>query len=145
MKIIIFFKNYYFFCYNIYVQIRGVLKNMKKLYEYIIDNQLNYQFIKRISINEQTKTVWFELIVINTITNKEDWLIKDTVDFYYGRANRKIKHFLLAVIYAETFRENIYNKTIEELENGFKVNGKEFLLKDNKYAELLNGVKNGLH
>ena len=119
---------------------------MKKLYEYEIDIQLNYQFIKRIEINEQTKTVWFELIAIDVVTNEEDWLIKDTVDFKLEEINLKIKDFLLAIIYAEIFRENIYNKTIEELENGFKVNGKEFLLKDNKYYELLKEVKQyGLH
>ena len=109
---------------------------MKKLYEYEITIQLNYQFIKRISINEQTKTLLFELIVKNDKTNYEDWLIIDTSDFKLEETNQKIKGFLLAIIGVEAFRENIYNKTIEEIDSGFIVNGKEFLLKDNKYTEL---------
>ena len=124
------------------------MKN-KKLYEYVVDIQLNYQFVKRIEINEETKTVLFELIVKNDKTNYEDWLIIDTSDFKLEETNQKIKEFLLAIIGVEIFRENIYNKTIEELENGFKVNGKEFLLECDKCAELrekiLNEVKNGLH
>ena len=124
------------------------MKN-KKLYEYVIDIQLNYQFVKRIEINEETKTVLFELIVKNDKTNYEDWLIIDTSDFKLEETNQKIKEFLLAIIGVEIFRENIYNKTIEELENGFKINGKEFLLECDKCAELrekiLNEVKNGLH
>ena len=109
---------------------------MKKLYEYVIDIQLNYQFVKRISINEQTKTMLFELFVKNVKTNYEDWLIIDKIDLKLEEINQKIKDFLLAIIGIEAFRGNIYNKTIEELDNGFKVNGKEFLLKDNKYSEL---------
>ena len=128
-----------------YVQIRGKYKNMKKLYEYVIDNQLNYQFIKRVSINEQTKTVWFELIVIDVITNNEEWLIKDTTDLNFEKTNLKIKEFLLAIIEVEIANFLNWNYEIEQLENGFKVNGKVFLLEDNKYAELrekaLNGVK----
>ena len=130
---------------------------MKKLYEYVIDIQLNYQFIKRISIDEQTKTVWFELIAIDVITNKEDWLIKDKTDLDFKRVNWKIKDFLLGIIETDIVNlicnlnldyqiENIF----EQLEDGFKVNGKEILLKDNKYYELrqkvLNEVKQyGLH
>ena len=125
------------------------MKN-KKLYEYVIDIQLNYQFIKRVSIDEQTKTVWFELIAIDVVTNEEDWLIKDTSDFTFEETNKSIKGLLLATIGVEVFRENIYNKTIEELENGFKINGKEFLLECDKYAKLrekvLKEVKQyGLH
>ena len=125
------------------------MKN-KTLYEYVVDNQLNYQFVKRISINEETKTVLFELIAIDVVTNNEDWLIIDTVDFKLEETNLKIKDFLLSIIGVEIFRENIYNKTIEELENGFKINDKEFLLEDNKYFELwkkvLKEVKEyGLH
>ena len=109
------------------------MKN-KKLYEYIVDIQLDYQFIKLISINEQTKTVWFELIVLNS---GNEWVLsKETSDLSFERTNLKIKDFLLATIGVEAFRENIYNKTIEELENGFIVNGKEFLLKDDNYVEL---------
>ena len=122
---------------------------MKKLYEYVIDNQLNYQFIKRISINEQTKTVWFELIVINTITNEEDWLIKDTVDLNYEKTSQKIKDFLLTIIEVKIANFLNWDYEIEQIDNGFKINGKEFLLECDKYAELkqkvLNEVKNGLH
>ena len=131
--------------------------NMKKLYEYEVDIQLNYRFVKRVSINEQTKTVWFELIVINVITNEEDWLIKDTNQLKFERVNWRIKDFLLGIIEVEITNlicelnleykiENIF----EQLENGFIVNGKEFLLEDNNYAELrkkvLKEVKEyGLH
>ena len=140
-----------------YVQIRGSTYNMKKLYEYEIVIHLNYQFIKRISINEDTKTLWFELIVINTKTNEEDWLIKQTNDLSAERTNWKIKDFLLGIIEVEITNliyelnldceiENIF----EQLDSGFVVNGKEFLLKDNNYAELrekaLKEVKEyGLH
>ena len=125
------------------------MKN-KKLYEYVIDIQLNYQFIKQISINEQTKTVWFELIAIDVVTNEEFAIIKSKSDFTFEETNKNIKDLLLAIIGVEAFRENIYNKTIEELENGFKINGKEILLECDKYAELrekvLNEVKEyGLH
>ena len=112
------------------------MQNMKKLYEYVISSHLGFNFKKRISINEETKTVWFELIVINTKTNEEDWLIRDTNDLSTERTSWKIKDFLLGIIEVEITNENIHNKTIEQLDNGFKVNGKEFLLKDCKYAEL---------
>ena len=133
------------------------MKRFKKLYEYEIDIHLNYQFIKRISINEETKTVWFELIVINTITNEEDWLIKQTNDLTIERTNWKIKDFLLGIIEVEITNliyelnldceiENIF----EQLDNGFVVNGKEFLLENNNYIDLrekvLKEVKEyGLH
>lgn len=122
---------------------------MKKLYEYVINNHIGFNFINRVLIDEQTKTIWFELIAIDTKNNNENWLIKDTKQLEIEQIIWKIKEFLFAIIGVEAFRENIYNKTIEELDNGFKVNGKEFLLKDNKYTELrkkvLNEVKNGLH
>ena len=142
-----------------YVQIKkgGKVQNMKKLYEYEITIHLNYQFIKRISINEDTKTLWFELIVIDTKTNEEDWIIKKTNDFSAEQTNWKIKDFLLETIEVEITNlicelnldyeiENIF----EQLDSGFVVNGKEFLLKDNNYAELrkkvLKEVKEyGLH
>ena len=142
-----------------YVQIKkgGKVQNMKKLYEYEITIHLNYQFIKRISINEDTKTLWFELIVIDTKTNEEDWLIKKTNDLSAEQTNWKIKDFLLETIEVEITNlicelnldyeiENIF----EQLDSGFVVNGKEFLLKDNNYAELrkkvLKEVKEyGLH
>ena len=125
------------------------MKN-KKLYEYVVDIQLNYQFVKRIEINEQTKTVWFELVAIDVATSEEFAIIKSKSDFTFEETNKNIKDLLLAIIGVEAFRENIYNKTIEELDNGFVINGKEFLLECDKYAELrekvLNGVKEyGLH
>ena len=132
------------------------MKN-KKLYEYEVDNQLNYQFIKRISINEQTKTVWFELIVIDNKTNNEIWLIKETKQLDFERVNWKIKDFLLGVIETEIVDlicdlnldykiEHIF----EQLDNGFKINGKVFLLENDNFEQLrekvLNKVKEyGLH
>ena len=94
MKIIIFFKNYYFFYIICMYKLEVKVQNMKKLYEYEIVVHLNYQFIKRISINEDTKTLWFELIVIDTKTNEEDWLIKQTNDLSAERTTWKIKDFL---------------------------------------------------
>ena len=127
------------------------MKN-KKLYEYVIDIQLNYQFVKRIEIDEETKTVWFELVAIDVVTNEEFATIKSESksDFTFEETNKSIKDLLLAIIGVEAFRENIHNKTIEELENGFKINGKEFLLECDKYAKLrekvLKEVKEyGLH
>ncbi len=133
------------------------MKN-KKLYEYEVDNQLNYQFIKRISINEQTKTVWFELIVMDTTTNEECAIIKSKSDFTFEETNGNIKDFLIDVIQNDIVDliceldldseiENIFN---DQLDNGFVINGKEFLLKNNNYAELrekvLKEVKEyGLH
>ena len=117
------------------------MKN-KKLYEYVIDKHLGLKFIKRIVISKRTKTVWFELIAIDVATNIEILLIGDTSDFELKKINQKIKEFLLAIIGVEAFRENIYNKTIEELENGFKINGEEFWLECDKYAELKEKVLN---
>ena len=107
---------------------------MKKLYEYVLSNHLGFNFIKRISINEETKTVWFELIVLHN--GNEVWLIRDTNDLSSERTSWKIKDFLLGIIEVEITNENIYSKTIEQIENGFIVNGKTFLLEDNNYAEL---------
>ena len=119
------------------------MKRFKKLYEYVIDIQLDYEFIKRISIDEQTKTVWFELIARDVVTNEENWLIKDTSELKFERVNWKIKDFLLGIIEVEITNlicelnfdykiENIFEQT----DNGFIVNDKEFLLKDNNYADL---------
>ena len=126
------------------------MKRFKKLYEYIIDIQLDYEFIKRISIDEQTKTVWFELIARDVVTNEEDWLIKDTSELKFERVNWKIKDFLFAIIEVEITNENVHSKTIEQTNNGFKVNDKEFLLENDNYANLrekvLKEVKEyGLH
>ena len=121
---------------------------MKKLYEYEIDVQLNYQFLERVSIDEQTKIVLFELVVLHN--GNEDWLIRDTKPLDIEWKSWKIKDFLFAIIEVEITNENIHNKTIEQLDNGFVINGKEFLLKDRKYADLrkkvLKEVKEyGLH
>ena len=142
--------------YNIYVQIkrRWKVQNMKnKLYEYEVTKQLNYQFIKRVSIVEETKTFWFELIAIDTITNNEIWLIKETKQLDFERVSWKIKDFLIGIIEVEITNlicDLNLDYQIEQLDNGFILNGKEFLLKDNKYAELrkkvLKAVKQyGLH
>ena len=131
------------------------MKN-KKLYEYVIDIQLDYQFIKLISINEQTKTVWFELIVLN---NGNEWvLIKDKSDLKFERVKWRIKDFLLDVIQNDIIDliceldldseiENIFN---DQLDNGFVINGKEFLLENDNFEQLrekvLKEVKQyGLH
>ena len=122
-----------------YVQIKKAekyknMKRFKKLYEYVIDIQLDYQFMERVSIDEQTKIVLFELVVLHN--GEEDWLIKDTKPLDIEWRSWKIKDFLLGIIEVEITNENIHNKTIEQIENGFVVNGKEFLLKDRKYADL---------
>ena len=117
---------------------------MKKLYEYVVDIQLNYQFVKRIEINEQTKTVWFELIAIDVATNEEILLFKDISDLGFEETNWNIKDFLLGIIEVEITNlicelnldyeiENIFN---DQLDSGFVINGKEFLLDCDKYAEL---------
>ena len=132
------------------------MKN-EKLYEYAISNHLGFNFIKRILINEQTKIVWFELIAIYIPINIEVLLIRDTNDLSSERVNWKIKDFLLGIIETEITNlicelnldykiEGIF----EQLENGFIVNGKEFLLECDKYAELREKVLNevklyGLH
>ena len=116
---------------------------MKKLYEYVVSNHLGFSFIKRISINEETKTVWFELIAIDIPTNIEVWLIRDTNDLSSERTNWKIKDFLLGIIevgitdlICELNLDYKIEHIFEQLDNGFKVNGKEILLDDNNYAEL---------
>ena len=128
---------------------------MKKLYEYVIDNQLNYQFIKRISINEQTKTVWFELIVLHN--GNEYSLISSKKEITFEEINQKIKYILFEEIAVEVVKLicdlNLCCKNedvFKQIRNGFKVNGKEILLEGNKYTELkekiLNEVKQyGLH
>ena len=110
---------------------------MKKLYEYVVSNHLGFNFKKRISINEDTKTVWFELIATDVSTNVEIWLIRDTNDF---DCNWKIKDFLLGVIEVEITNLiselNLDKNIFKQLDDGFVVNGKTFLLKDNSCAEL---------
>ena len=123
-----------------YVQIRGKYKNMKKLYEYVVSSHLGFNFVKRISINEDTKTILFELIAIDAATNIEVWLIRDTNDLSSEIVSRKIKDFLLGIIEVEITdlicELNLDKNIFEQLDNGFVVNGKTFLLKDNNCAEL---------
>ena len=114
------------------------MKRFKKLYEYVVDIQLDYQFLEHVSINEETKIVLFELLVLHN--GEEDWLIRDTKPLDIEWRSWKIKDFLLGVIEAEITNLicelNLNRNIFEKLDNGFKVNGKEFLLKDRKYAEL---------
>ena len=141
-----------------YVQIRGsTIQIMKKLYEYAISNHFCFNFIKRIEIDEETKTVWFDLIVIDVNTNKECAIIKSKSDFTFKETNKNIKDFLFGIIRNNVFylicELNLDYKIediFEQIDSGFIVNGKEFLLKGNNYDELrekvLNEVKKyGLH
>ena len=144
MKIIIFFKNYYFF-YIIYTYklevVHTNMKRFKKLYEYVIDIQLDYQFTKQIFIDENTKTVWFELVVLHS--GREWALIESKREITFKQINKQIKELLLDEIERDIVHlicelnldyeiENIF----EQLDSGFVVNGKEFLLEDNNYVEL---------
>ena len=66
-------------------------------------------------------------------------LIKDTRDFVYFEVELAIKNCLLDAIQYDivdlTKELGVEDKS-EPIENGFVVNGKEFLLKDNNYADL---------
>ena len=131
------------------------MKRFKKLYEYIIDIQLDYQFTKQIVIDEQTKTVLFELVVLHDIY--EYVLISSKREITFKQINKQIKELLLEVIERDVVHlicelnlEYTIENVFEQIDNGFIVNGKEFLLKDNNYAELrekvLKEVKEyGLH
>ena len=134
------------------------MKKYKKLYEYVVSNHLGFNFIKRVSIDEETKIVWFELIVIDTITDHELTIIKSKREITFEKINKNIKDFLFRIIRNNIVYlicklkldykfENIFN---DELDNGFVINGKEFLLENNNYDELrekvLKEVKEyGLH
>ena len=127
-----------------YVQIKEDVQNMKrfkKLYEYLIDIQLDYQFTKQIVIDEQTKTVLFELVVLHDA--HEYVLISSKREITFKQINKQMKELLLEVIEREVVHlicelnlkytiENIF----EQIDNGFKVNDKTFLLEDNNYAGL---------
>ena len=143
-----------------YVQIKkgGKVQNMKrfkKLYEYVVDIQLDYQFTKQIVIDEQTKTVWFELAVLHD--THEYVLISSKREITFKQINKQIKEFLLEVIERDVVHlicelnlEYTIENVFEQIDNGFTLNGKEFLLKDNNYADLrekvLKEVKQyGLH
>ena len=120
------------------------MKKLNKLYEYVVSNHLGFNFIKRVSIDEETKIVWFEFAVINNITDHELTIIKSKREITFEKINKNIKDFLFRIIRnnivylicklkLDSEIENIFN---DELDNGFVINGKEFLLKDNNYAEL---------
>ena len=120
------------------------MKKYKKLYEYVVSNHLGFNFIKRVSIDEETKIVWFELIVIDTITDHELTIIKSKREITFEKINKNIKDFLFRIIRNNIVYlicklkldykfENIFN---DELDNGFVINGKEFLLENNNYDEL---------
>ena len=131
------------------------MKRFKKLYEYLIDIQLDYQFKKQIVIDEQTKTVWFELVVLHD--THEYVLISSKREITYKQINKQIKELLLEAIEREVVHlicelnlEYTIENTFEQIENGFIVNDKEFLLENNNYVDLrekvLKEVKEyGLH
>ena len=131
------------------------MKRFKKLYEYLIDIQLDYQFKKQIVIDEQTKTVWFELVVLHD--THEYVLISSKREITYKQTNKQIKELLLESIEREVVHlicqlnlKYTIENTFEQIENGFIVNDKEFLLENDNYANLrekvLKEVKEyGLH
>ena len=131
------------------------MKRFKKLYEYLIDIQLDYQFKKQIVIDEQTKTVWFELVVLHD--THEYVLISSKREITYKQINKQIKELLLETIEREVVHlicelnlKYTIENTFEQIENGFIVNDKEFLLENDNYANLrekvLKEVKEyGLH
>ena len=123
------------------------MKRFKKLYEYLIDIQLDYQFIKQIVIDEQTKTVLFELVVLHG--PNEYVLISSKREITFKQINKQMKELLLEVIERDVVHlicelnlEYTIKNIFEQTDNGFKVNGKTFLLEDNKYAELKEKVLN---
>ena len=123
------------------------MKRFKKLYEYLIDIQLDYQFTKQIVIDEQTKTVLFELVVLHDA--HEYVLISSKREITFKQINKQMKKLLLEAIERDVVHlicelnlkytiENIF----EQIDNGFKVNDKTFLLEDNNYADLREKVLN---
>ena len=117
------------------------MKRFKKLYEYLIDVQLDYQFTKQIVIDEQTKTVLFELVVLHDAY--EYVLISSKREITFKQINKQIKKLLLEAIEREVVHlicelnlEYTFKNVLEQIDNGFKLNDKTFLLKDNNYADL---------
>ena len=117
------------------------MKRFKKLYEYLIDIQLDYQFTKQIVIDEQTKTVLFELVVLHDVY--EYVLISSKREITFNQINKKMKEILLEAIERDVVHvicelnlEYTIENVFEQIENGFKVNDKTFLLEDNNYADL---------
>ena len=123
------------------------MKRFKKLYEYLIDIQLDYQFTKQIVIDEQTKTVLFELVVLHDA--HEYVLISSKREITFKQINKQMKKLLLEAIERDVVHvicelnlEYTIEKIFEQIENGFKVNDKTFLLEDNDYAGLREKVLN---
>ena len=117
------------------------MKRFKKLYEYLIDIQLDYQFTKQIVIDEQTKTVLFELVVLHDA--HEYVLISSKREITFNQINKQMKKLLLEAIERDVVHvicelnlEYTIENVFEQIENGFKVNDKTFLLEDNNYADL---------
>ena len=131
------------------------MKRFKKLYEYLIDIQLDYQFTKQIVIDERTKTVLFELVVLHD--THEYVLISSKREITFNQINKKMKEILLEAIERDVVHvicelnlEYTIENVFEQIENGFRVNDKTFLLEDNNYADLREKVlkeikENGLH
>ena len=131
------------------------MKRFKKLYEYLIDIQLDYQFTKQIVIDEQTKTVLFELVVLHD--THEYVLISSKREITFNQINKQMKKLLLEAIERDVVHlicelnlEYTIENVFEQIENGFKVNDKTFLLEDNNYADLREKVlkevkEHGLH
>ena len=123
------------------------MKRFKKLYEYLIDIQLDYQFTKQIVIDEQTKTVLFELVVLHDA--HEYVLISSKREITFKQINKQMKKLLLEAIERDVVHvicelnlEYTIENVFEQIENGFKVNDKTFLLEDNNYAGLREKVLN---
>ena len=117
------------------------MKRFKKLYEYLIDIQLDYQFTKQIVIDERTKTVLFELVVLHDA--HEYVLISSKREITFKQINKQMKKLLLEAIERDVVHlicelnlEYTIENTFEQIDNGFKVNDKTFLLEDNNYADL---------
>ena len=117
------------------------MKRFKKLYEYLIDIQLDYQFTKQIVIDEQTKTVLFELVVLHDA--HEYVLISSKREITFKQTNKQMKKLLLEAIERDVVHvicelnlKYTIENTFEQIDNGFKVNDKTFLLEDNNYADL---------
>ena len=123
------------------------MKRFKKLYEYLIDIQLDYQFTKQIVIDEQTKTVLFELVVLHGA--HEYVLISSKREITFNQINKQMKKLLLEAIERDVVHlicelnlEYTIENVFEQIDNGFKVNDKTFLLEDNNYADLREKVLN---
>ena len=107
------------------------MKRFKKLYEYVVDIQLDYQFTKQIVIDEQTKTVLFELVVLHN--GNEYVLISSKREITFKQINKQIKEILFEAIERDVVHlicelnlEYTIENIFEQTNNGFNVNGKTF-------------------